>query len=48
MNKKVYRKPLIEVVAMYQSIQILSVSGIDAERKSYGQAVKSQGDWESE
>ena len=48
MNKKVYRKPSVTVVVMCQSVQILSVSGIDAERKSYGQAVKSQGDWESE
>ena len=47
MNKKVYQKPSVTVVVMCQSVQILSVSGIDAERKSYG-AVKSQGDWESE
>jgi len=45
MNKKVYRKPSVTVVVMCQSVQILNVS---AERKSYGQAVKSQGDWESE
>lgn len=45
MNKKVYRKPLIEVVAMYQSVQILNVS---AERNGYGDAVESQDDWDSE
>ena len=47
MNKKVYQKPSVTVVVMCQSVQILSVSGIDAERKSYG-AETSQGDWESE
>ena len=45
MNKKVYRKPSVTVVVMCQSVQILNVR---AARKSYGQAVKSQGDWESE
>lgn len=45
MNKKVYRKPLVEVVAMYQSVQILDVS---ADRDGYGEAIESPDDWDSE
>ena len=48
MNKKVYQKPSVTVVVMCQSVQILRVSGIDAERKGYGNAEKSPDDWESE
>lgn len=39
MDKKVYHKPSVTVVALHQSERLLEQSGlIEAERRSYGQA----------
>lgn len=49
MNKKVYQKPSMKVVALSQRAQLLNVSGdggVNASRRSYGEA--NILDWDSE
>ena len=46
MNKKVYQKPSIKAVALVNRQQILTNSGVEASRNSYGEANTLE--WDSE
>jgi hypothetical protein len=46
MNKKVYQKPSMKAIALSQRAQLLTGSGVQASRNSYGEA--STEEWDSE
>jgi len=46
MNKKVYQKPSMKVIALHYRQQILTGSGVQASRSSYGEANTQE--WDSE
>ena len=46
MNKKVYQKPSMKVIALHYRQQILTDSGVEASRSSYGNAETHE--WDSE
>lgn len=46
MNKKVYQKPSMKVIALYYRQQILTGSGVEVTRSNYGNAETHE--WDSE
>ncbi len=44
-RKRIYYKPLVEVVKLKSQAQLLTGSGVSATRNDYGEAIEEE-DWE--